>query len=40
MDVFECGGVHGADERVGLASLQSITEMYARMIPGYLGQAS
>lgn len=35
----ECGGVHGADEWVGLASLQSVTEIYARTILGYLGQA-
>ena len=36
----ECGGVHGADEWVELASLQSVTEIYARTILGYLGQAS
>jgi succinyl-diaminopimelate desuccinylase len=35
----ECGGVHGADEWVGLASLQRVTEIYARTILGYLGQA-
>ncbi len=35
----ECGGVHGADEWVGLANLQSITGMYARTILNYLGQA-
>ena len=35
----ECGGVHGADEWVRLASLQRITEMYARIILSYLGQA-
>jgi len=34
----ECGGVHGADEWVGLVSLQRITEIYARTILGYLGQ--
>ena len=40
MDVFECGGVHSADEWVGLASLQSVTEIYTRTILGYLGQPS
>jgi len=36
----ECGGVHGADEWVGLASLQSVTEIYARTILNYLGQVN
>jgi len=36
----ECGGVHGADEWVGLASLRRVTEIYARTILSYLGQAS
>ena len=40
MDVFECGGVDSADVWVGLASLQSVTEIYARTILGYPGQAS
>ena len=35
----ECGGVHGVDEWVGLASLQRVTEIYARTILSYLGQA-
>lgn len=35
----ECGGVHGADEWVGLASLLRVTEIYARTILNYLGQA-
>lgn len=35
----ECGGVHGADEWVGLASLQRVTEIYARTILNYLGQS-
>ncbi len=34
----ECGGVHGADEWVGLESLQRVTEIYARTILSYLGQ--
>ncbi len=36
----ECGGVHGADEWVGLTSLQRVTGMYARIILSYLGQAN
>jgi len=40
MDVFECGGVPSANERVGLTSLQGVNEIYARTILGYLGQAS
>ena len=35
----ECGGVHSADEWVGLASLKRVTEIYARTILGYLGRA-
>ena len=35
----ECGGVHGVDEWVGLASLQRVTEMYARTLLSCLGQA-
>jgi acetylornithine deacetylase/succinyl-diaminopimelate desuccinylase-like protein len=36
----ECDGVHGADEWVGPSSLQRVTEMYARIILSYLGQAN
>jgi succinyl-diaminopimelate desuccinylase len=32
----KCGGVHGADEWVDLASLQQTTEIYARTILSYL----
>lgn len=32
-----CGGVHGADEWVDLASLRQVTEIYARAIIQYLG---
>ncbi len=31
-----CGGVHGADEWVDLASLHTVTEVYARTIMRYL----
>lgn len=34
----ECGGVYGADEWAGLASLQRVTEIYARTTLTYLGQ--
>ena len=32
-----CGGVHGADEWVDIASLRSVTEVYAQTIMRYLG---
>lgn len=32
-----CGGVHGADEWVDIASLRSVTEIYAQTIMRYLG---
>ncbi len=35
----ECGGVYGADERVGLASLQRVTQMCARTLLSHVGQA-
>ncbi len=35
----ECGGVHGADEWIDLDSLRSVTEIYARTVLRYLGQA-
>lgn len=35
----DCGGVHGADEWVDLDSLRSVTEIYARTVLRYLGQA-
>jgi len=35
----ECGGVHAPDDWVGLVSLQRVTEIYARTILSYLGQA-
>ena len=31
-----CGGVHGADEWVDLASLRTVTEVYAQTIMHYL----
>lgn len=34
-----CGGVHGADEWVDVASLRSVTEVYAQAIVEYLGEA-
>jgi hypothetical protein len=34
----ECGGVHRADEWVGLVSLQSVTELRACTLLSYLGQ--
>jgi len=34
-----CGGVHGADEWIELASLRRLTEIYATTIVAYLGQS-
>jgi len=35
----KCGGVHGADEWIDLDSLRNVTEIYARTVLRYLGQA-
>ena len=34
-----CGGVHGADEWVDLASLRALTEVYAHTILRFCGDA-
>jgi acetylornithine deacetylase/succinyl-diaminopimelate desuccinylase-like protein len=35
----DCGGVHGANEWIDLDSLRKVTEIYARTVLRYLGQA-